>query len=88
MQGANCKSNIGICIIHTKIIVLIVGLKVLTYLVTFKFKGAHFWCNRKGKWNGKILNNDTENNNNTLQCISMITKLISDIIISGKIGIY
>ena len=72
-----------------KIIVPIVGRKVLvTYLVTFTFRGTHFSCNRKGRLNGKILNNKTRNNNYTLQCINMITKYISDILISDKIGIY
>ena len=60
-----------------KIIVLIVGRKILTYLVTFKFRGTQLWCNRKGNLNGKIFNNDTKNNNYTLQCIYMITKWIS-----------
>ena len=66
-----------------KTVVLIVGRKVLTYLVTFKFRGTHFCCNRIGNLNGKILNNNTKNNNCTLQYI-----YISDISISDKIGIY
>ena len=57
-----------------KIIVLIIGRKVLTHLVTFKLRGTHFWCYRKGKLNGKILNNDIKNNSYTLQCSYMITK--------------
>ena len=64
------------------------GRKVLTYLVTFKFRGTHFCCNRIGNLNGKILNNDTKNNNCTLQYIYMIAKYISGILISDKIGIY
>ena len=56
MPGANRKSNIWIFIIHTKI----VGRKVLTHLVTFKFRCTHFLFNRKGNLNGKILNNDTK----------------------------
>ena len=85
MPGANCKSNIWIFIMRTKIIVLIVGRKALrlTYLVTFKFRGTHFWCNCKGNLNSKILNNDTKNNNYILQCWYMITKWISDISILG-----
>ena len=58
MPGANRKSNTWIFIMRTKKIVLIVGPKVLTYLVTFKFRGTHFWCNRKGYLNGKIFNNE------------------------------
>ena len=87
-QEATAKAIFGFSLCALKIIVLIVGQKVLTYLVTFKLRGTHFWCNCKDNLNGKILNNDIKNNNYTLQCIYMITKLISDILILDKIGIY
>ena len=73
-QEPEAKAIFEFLLCALKIIALIVGTKVLTYLVTFKFRGTHFWCNRKGKLNGKILNNDTKNNNYTLQCVYMITK--------------
>ena len=73
-QEPEAKAIFEFLLCALKIIALIVGRKVLTYLVTFKFRGTHFWCNRKGKLNGKILNNDTKNNNYTLQCVYMITK--------------
>ena len=87
-QEPTAKAIFGFSLCALKIIVLIVGRKVLTYLLTFKFRGTHFWCNCKGKLNDKFLNNDTKNNNYTLQCINMITKRISDILIWDKIGIY
>ena len=88
MPGANRKSNISIFIMRTKNNCPYCRAKVLTCLVTFKLRGTHFWCNRKGKLNGKIFNNDTKNNNYTLQCIYMITNWRSDNLISDKIGLY
>ena len=45
-----------------KLIVYFLWQKVLTNLpnlVTLKLRGTHFRCYLKGKWNGKILENDT-----------------------------
>ena len=63
MPGANQKSNIRIFIMRTKNNHLYCCAKILiqiTYLVTFKLSGTQFWCNRKSKLNGKILNTDTK----------------------------
>ena len=65
-----------------------VGRKVLTCLVTFKFGGAHFWCNRKGNLNGKIVNNDTKKQQLLNSVYIYDYKMESDILVSDKIGIY
>ena len=44
MPEANRKAIFEFSLCALKIIVLIVGLKILTYLVTFKFRGTHFKC--------------------------------------------
>ena len=59
-QEPTTKAIFEFSLCALKIIVLIVGRKVLTYLVTFTFSGKHFWCNRKGNLNSKILKNDTK----------------------------
>ena len=53
-QEPTAKAIFEFSLCALKLILLIVGQKVLTYLVTFKFRDTHCLCNRKGKLNGKF----------------------------------